>query len=195
MSSDSHALDRGRAGWLGPPLLVNFISPACGSSSGGGPLSAEPWDSSGGSRHYRWPVHPQALNATRGALALLYKLCLTFKYLVMRKPGPRAALTRAGQHFFFLFPLTADVLNPSGHTKTGNQQGDDTSLLPGPPAQGPSKPGHQRGLQARESRKNPGTVSFKKPNPGKSLSRVKTAFVRIRGERKKVFTGTNMIFY
>lgn len=59
---------RGRAGGRGYRSSVNFISPECGGSSGAAPLPREPWDRTGGSRHCRWPVPPQLLNATHGAL-------------------------------------------------------------------------------------------------------------------------------
>lgn len=58
----------GRAGGRGYRSSVNFISPECGGSSGGAPLPREPWDRTGGSRHCRWPVPPQLLNATHSAL-------------------------------------------------------------------------------------------------------------------------------
>lgn len=74
-------------------------------------------------------------------------------------PGPPAAIVQVGGGmvlFFFLFPFTADVLNPSGHTKTENQKGDNAHL---PPAQGLSNLETQSRLQAPESRKNLGTES------------------------------------
>lgn len=70
--------------------------------------------------------------------------------------APGGAHAGRGSVSSFLFPFTADVLNPHGHTKAENQKGDNASL---PPAQGLAKPELQSRLQAHEHRKNLRTES------------------------------------